>query len=225
MRFTALLLLLSAPLAVGAQVKVAGKAIAGDYVRTQGKIIDGWAMPYVEEYAAANHIDLERIRKALFPGGVPAAAESKAALLSSNEHVQGDWTYVISGSVMLYQLQCVEAGKAGATAVLVLYNRHLPPQILELYQKAEWRLALIDSAYTVKADCPFITRIRHDDPGLWDSIYTGLEFPGADLVAKISFAHSGGGGPRDQEFTFWFSLSAQPWRLTLVKSAQTADIY
>ncbi len=225
MRRASLPLVLLAPLALAAQVRAVGEPIAGHYIRTQGQPVTGWAMPHVAEYATANRMDLEKIRKALFPRGLPAAASEKSALLSSTEHIQGDWTHISSGSVMVYELQRVEVGRSAAKGILALYNRRLPPQILERLQHAEWRLALLDSGYAVKADRPFITRVRHDDPGLWDTIYTGLEIAETGLVVRILYAHAGGGGPRDQEFTSSFSLSAGPWRLALVKCAQTIDIY
>lgn len=225
MRGTALLLVLLSPLALAGQVRAVGKPIAGEYVRTHDETVTGWAMPYVEEYAAANRIDLEKIRKQLFPAGIPAAAGQRYSLLSSNEHIRGNWTFVRSGSVVVYQLQQVEVGKTAEKAILVLYNRRLPPEVIDHYLQVEWRLALFDSQYVCSADRPFTTRIRHDEDGLWDMMYTGLETAVAGPVLKILYAHTGGGGGRDQEFTFWFSLSARPWRLALVKSAQTIDLY
>jgi hypothetical protein len=44
-------------------------------------------------------------------------------------------------------------------------------------------------------------------------------------VIRIIYAHTGGGGGRDQEFTFRFAVEGPPPRLKLLQSSQTLDEY
>jgi hypothetical protein len=209
------------------QLRIAkiGNPVRGEYIRTQGQTVRGIAAPYVEEYARENGIELERLGKALFPKDFPKppAPDSAGVPISSYQYKTGDWTYFQSSTVVLYELLKVRGVDTSAPMLLVLYSRETPDAIIIDRFTAEWRLAQLTGSYRVSSDVPFETQIKHEEKGLWDMIYTDLAIEDAAPVVRILYAHTGGGGGRDQEFTFHFVLERQPPRLKLVGAKQTLD--
>lgn len=208
-------------------VTSAGNPVRGEYIQTQGKTVDGIAAPYVAEYARDNAIDLQRLGKALFPKGFPKSPGSAGAdvPISSYRYKTGDWTYFQSSTVLLYELLKVSLAHTSASMLLVLYSRSVPDAIVIDRFTAEWHLALVSDSYQVLSDLPFRTHIKHAEKGLWDMIYTDLAIEAAAPVVRIMYAHTGGGGGRDQEFTFHFDIEGQPPRLKFLTAKQTVDEY
>lgn len=204
-----------------------GRTLQGDYIRTHGQNVQGIAAPYVEEYAKLNEIDLDRVGHSLFPEGFPhpSAPESVTVFIGSPKHLTGDWTHITSVSILFYQLLKVRIGNSLEPKILVLYNRSTPDQVILDQFQAEWHLAILSKQYEVLADRSFETYLKHQIPGMWDMISTSLAIEESMPIVKIIYAHTGGGGGRDQEFTFWFTVKDNPVRLQLLEGKQTLDLY
>ena len=213
-------------LSASVRVSAIGNPVDRDYLRTQGQTLQGTAAPYVEEYAKDNSIDLQRLGHVLFPKGYPPPPASGAppVLISSYEYKRGDWTYFESRTVVLYDLLEIRGDEMEEPMLLLLYSHATPDSIIIDRFEAEWRLALVNTGYQVISDVPFTTRIKHHEKGVWDMIYTGLTIENAAPVVRIMYTHTGGGGGRDQEFTFLFEIERQP-RLKLLEGKQTLDEY
>ncbi|HLK63352.1 MAG TPA: hypothetical protein VKU19_07925 [Bryobacteraceae bacterium] len=227
MRFAIVLLAAGSLLAQTAlRMVVTGKPGGDGYQATHGKRVEGFAAPYVSDYAAANQIDLDQLDAALFPNGHPQTGpEALDVILESGAHTNGNWTYYSSATVSLHQLMMVRAEASREAFLLALYNRAIPKEIIIDRFISEWRLALFSANGKLLADVPFVTRIPHHEEGMWDAISTGLEIQGGSPMVRIGYAHTGGGGPRDQEFTFRFAIERQVPRLRLVSGRQTRDDY
>jgi hypothetical protein len=207
-------------------VAARGNPVRGAYLRTHGQTVPGVAAPYAAEYAHENGIDLDFLAKALFPSGYPQPPAVAASVLISSYHYKtGDWTYFKGPAVLIYELLKIESAGTREPMLLALYSRSLPEGIIIDQFAAEWRLALLSTSCQVLADVPFTTRIRHPEKGVWDMIYTDLAIDKAAPVVRIMYAHTGGGGGRDQEYTFRFAVEGPPDRLKLIQAVQTLDEY
>ncbi len=202
-------------------MKDASLPLPGAYQQTHGKQVAGPFLPYVEEYARVNQIELARIGRELFPNGFSKPGEDM--LISSYRRTTSDWTYVSSGSALIYELLKVRTA-GGESLVLVLYNPAVPANVLDEHNRSTWHVALFDAHGRRIADCEFVTQIPHKETGMWDTITTDLLVEDGSPVAKIDYAHAGGGGPRDQEFAAWFEIT-KPLGLRLLRSRQTGDSY
>ena len=209
------------------RVTSVGNPVRGEYIQTHGQSVEGIAAPYVAEYARDNSIDVQRLGRALFPKGFPKSSASAGAgvPISSYQHKTGDWTYFQSSTVVLYELLKIRGEDTSAPMLLVLYSRDTPNAIIIDRFTAEWHLALVSNTYRVFSDVPFQTHIKYEEKGLWDMIFTDLTIEGAAPVVRIKYAHTGGGGGREQEFTFHFGIEGQPRRLKLLEAKQTVDEY
>lgn len=200
-----------------------GQSLAGDYVPTHGKVVDEIAAPYVTEYARVNGIEMHRIIAALFPK--PPRAGDTPISISSYRRRTGDWTFFRSASVRIYELMRLRAADSAGSLFLVLYAPSSPGDLILDRFEARWHLALFSSAYALLSNQQFVTRIRHREPGVWDMIYTDMSLSEGSPVVKILYAHTGGGGGRDQEFTARSQVVGPPFRLRKISVAQTVDEY
>jgi hypothetical protein len=182
-----------------------------------------WA-PYAEDEARRLGLDPARVLATLFPDGAPSPVDpvtTLPAMISSNAHITGEWTYFASATVLVYEAAPL-ALPAGRGAV-VLYSRALPGRMTHDVFDAEWRLALFEvEGARLLADAPFRTRIPHHAPGLWDMIYADLAVDGVVKVT-ITYVHTGSGGGRDQAFQARFRTEGAPPRLVLRDVRQTLD--
>jgi hypothetical protein len=206
----------------GVKVEDAGKPLPRAYQKTHGHRITGPALPYVEEYAHESQIDLDKIESQLFPRGLPPAG--LAISISSVQRMTGDWTYVRSGSAVIYELLKVRTAD-GTPLVLVLYSSLTPAGIIADRSHKPWHLSLFDEQSKRIADTAFPARIPHEEEGMWDMITTSLSLEKGSPVAKIEYSHTGGGGAREQEFTAGFEITRNPTGLRLIRSRQTRDSY
>ena len=205
-----------------------GKHISGKYKRTHGKNVDSIYAPYVEEYAEVNGININKIAVALFPKAISKPDDSKRStiFISSYKHINrinGSWTYFKSASVMFYEILKIGFDSSLDPMIMVLYSRLIPTQIIIDKFDAKWCLAVLNEKYRVLANCPFETHIKYREEGVWDMIYTDLAAEKGIPIVKIMYAHTGGGGSRSQEFTFWFELKDKPISLKLKEAKQTLD--
>jgi hypothetical protein len=188
------------------------------------------AAPYVEEYARRNDINIDRLGRLLFPNGYPQPERNDRAgvLISSYQHIDhhnGSWTYISSNRLVLYQLMKVAFLDRPEPLLLVLFARQTPERIIIDRFVAEWLIAIVDERYRVLSETRFKTQIQHRIIGLWDMIYTDLALDEKGVIVRILYTHSGGGGGRDQEFTFRFQATISPLRLRLLSAEQTLDEY
>lgn len=176
------------------------------YERTHGQTFDSIVPPYVEAYAQANSIDVRRIAKTLFPDGPPSpkGPEDVRVFISSERPITGNWTYITSRTILLYELMKVRIGKALEPRLLVLYNRRTPDEVILDQFEAEWNLAVLSLDYQLLSESTFKTQMKYHEEGLWDMIYADLVIESQQPLVRIRYVHTGGGGGRDQEFTFWF---------------------
>lgn len=208
-------------------ITVVGNPVRGDYIQTNGQTLSGIAAPYVAEYANENDIDLPRLSASLFPSGFPKAPASgeTAVLIGSYKYRTHNWSYFQGPTVVLYDLLKIRGAGIENPMLLVLYNRVNPDAIIIDRFEADWHLALVSTTYKILSDALFNTRIKHQEKGLWDMIYTDLSVERGSPFVRIMYTHTGGGGGRDQEFTFSFVIERPPVRLKLRRAKQTLDEY
>jgi len=80
---------------------------------------------------------------------------------------------------------------------------------------------LIEHDGRAAAGVDLTTKIPHHIEGMWDVIETSLEVSPSGLEIVIDYAHSGGGDPCDQRFTFWVRADEDP---ELVVERSTEDL-
>jgi hypothetical protein len=211
---------------VAAPAEHAGAPIAGTYKQTHGRQIASIAAPYVEEYATRNDVDLERLTRSLYPDGLAprSAASGLWISLSSYSHSDGDWTFVRSNRIGIYEMSKLRIGDA-EPFLLVLRALHPPADMVIDTFDADWYVTLVGPDYQIRAEQVVATHIPHPATGLWDMIYTNLTLQDGHPVVTIAYAHTGGGGGRNQEFRFDLAVNREPFCLGLVKGEQTQDEY
>jgi hypothetical protein len=163
------------------------------YESTHGKTLnDVWA-PYVEAYAGDYGVVLNNVLVRLLPQSVQKAAA--VWFVSSHRRVDGNFTYFVSNSVVLFDLLKVRCGQ-GDEALVALYN-------VAAGEKDGWRLAVLRNDYSVAKthDLPMKPSSKEDDL-YGDMIYADLSVAENALSARVTYVVTGTGGYPEQGFEY-----------------------
>jgi hypothetical protein len=160
------------------------------YEQTHGQRLASYAMPYVEEDAAALDLDWQRIATILAPPTEPRRAgvsdsSSGAIAVGSLQHTTARWSYVReSPHLRLYQLLAVKDGR-GREGYLTLHSRVSPREMRD--GSSAWRFGLLSPGYEVEAEVAFTARPPRSPSGGYTAIQTELELREGQPVARVRY--------------------------------------
>lgn len=204
----------------------AARPTGSEYESTHGLEVSGPIAPYVALRAQQLGVNADRVVTTLFSGEAPRPSpDETTTFISSERYRTGNWTYVTSKSIVLYQLEAIALGAPASRHLLALYARTLPATLTHDNFDARWRLALLDHDYRVRADVEFVTSLRHRVEGMFDMIYADLDVRNRSAKVALTYAHTGGGGGREQGFAASFFVNERPPGLRFQGVAQTKDAW
>ncbi|MBK8258892.1 MAG: hypothetical protein IPK82_40315 [Polyangiaceae bacterium] len=195
------------PIPPALPVEVAPFRAPSVYTQFQAKEVSGQATPWVDELASQLGVNLA----ALVKNVVVSTANSGSApvMLVSPAHQTGDFTFVRSSTVRLYQLLPITIGASLGRFDLVLAADRPPPDQLQDGSTIVWTLVLASdsgaSAAVLKLETPLPKA-----PGLWDVISTSLSVSQRRIRVEIGVSHSGGGDSCDRTYPFVIRASEGP---------------
>jgi hypothetical protein len=177
-------------------------ALPRAYVELHGREVSGIATPWASEVVDVLRVDIARIVQAVH--AEPSREGQSTVVLTSPAARTGDFTYVHGASVRIYEAASVQLSEPdGSTRWIAVLGAGAPPDELALDDGiAEWTVALVEVAGPRVATVSLRTAIPFHVPAMWDSISTAMTVSSGALQIEIGFAHTGGGDPCDQVFTF-----------------------
>lgn len=198
---------------------------SGIFKETNGKEWNERVAPYTDDYLKQNNINTNRLINSLFHKIPVAGKKQYPIIISSYYYSSGDWRYVTSNSILIYEVKKGTTIPDSLPFLFVLYNDSLPqPAIIDNFN-IHWNCALMDTAYRVLSKFIINNKIKYKEDGLFDMVYTGAEIDSNAIIVKTMYAHTGGAGGRNQEFTSKFSILKNPFRLHHISTMQTLDEY
>jgi hypothetical protein len=176
---------------------------------THDHTIDAIAPPYAQELARRESLDLDRLSHAL-RARAPLTTEVDQLYISSVRYCGGEWTYVRSDKIAIFELLPVDISGA--------------PQFAVLYTSPYWRLGLVDLHGAVRESFD-LSRIAGISPSEWtdsgDMVYTDLLSSGGHLHAIVKYVWTGTGGFRGRGFDFDFVATGS--RLCLLRVSDISE--
>ncbi len=185
----------------------------------EAKEAKDYIAPYLHSFFTQAHINSDSLVKLLLGDSIKSGRDTSFMPfdISSEKHIVDGWKYFTAKTPLIYEMTKVEQNR-----FVVLYNKFHPEYILES-KKSQWRIAVVDSTLRLIDDKSFITPWKYNNPtvSMWDMIYTDMEVGEPNIIAKITYVHTGSGGGRDQEFTCKISFAKD--KINAVNVTQTRD--
>jgi hypothetical protein len=200
------------------------KPASGWYKKTNGKEWKKIIAPYTLDYAIQNGVDTTRLIRAQFPALLKPDENSNRISISSYRYSSGDWRFIRSNSIRLYELVRGRSNVDSSIFFCSLLNDSLPYSVITNRFTIPWCVVLFDTSYSILSRHTFSDTIRHKVEGIYDMIYTFIGIDSNMVIVKTMYAHTGS-GTYNQEFTTRFCIRGMPLRLEFISTEQTLDEY
>jgi hypothetical protein len=183
------------------------------YEVTHGKVVEGRFTPSAKEYALAAGVDTTDLIRLVVPVAPSQSSSGGARYISSYRYLNGDWTYILSSDVMVYEVLRVKEknGNAkGRELTAVLYNQNPPDAYEDLH--SGWRLCFMAGGKMLRTfnmdtlSMNWNWRGRPEYQG-GDMTWTDLQVVHGELVAAVTNVMTGSGGFPEQGYAFFFRPS------------------
>lgn len=207
-----------------AEIMVDEKPASGWYKKTNGKEWTGIIAPYTLDYAVQNGVDTTRLVRAHFPALLRPDENSNKISISSYRYSSGNWRFVRSNSIRLYELVRGRSSADSSHFLCSLSNDSLPYSVITNRFTIPWCVTLSDTSYNILSRHTFSDTIRHKVEDVYDMIYTYIGIDSNMIILKTMYAHTGS-GTYNQEFTTRFCIKGMPLRLEFISTEQTLDEY
>lgn len=172
------------------------------YEITHSEEIQGYFAPYIYDYCEKEGLNTDSIFEITLKHKLNTkdSISTFPLILSSTQHITGMWTYYLSDSSLVYELENIDD-----SLYICLYNVLSPYEIIET-ENCSWQVVFFDKKYSIIDEKSFSIPGNYYT-AMWDMIQTNLIIEDNKAIFEISYLHTGSGGSREQKFRIFFYVT------------------